>query len=156
MKLEKFMIIEDCLLEGNINHPFLDKIIKDIFDENGKESFNFIISSELIKILLEKSFKTSSKTSKTTFLSEFFFLAFRLKILTERTPINLAILEFISTVAFSKLKLILSTLDNSENVKTCLINSISSIVNDCYCTFTEDQLKYLKDVLNFNNRDISV
>ena len=145
IKLEKFLTLEACLLKlDNTDNVFVfDAFEKDILDE--KEEGEPIISAELIKILLEKSFKTSSKTSKTTFLRDFFLLAFRLTVLTERTPINLAISEFISTVAFSKLKLILSTLENSETLKASAIEMLNEIVNDSYCTFTDEQLDYLSN-----------
>lgn len=143
IKLEKFLTLEACLFNRDGTDNVFYEFEKDILDE--KEEGEPIISAELIKILLEKSFKTSSKTSKTTFLRDFFLLAFRLTVLTERTPINLAISEFISTVAFSKLKLILSTLENSETLKAAAIEMLNEIVNDSYCTFTDEQLDYLSN-----------
>lgn len=137
MKLDEFLNIESCLLT---NYGFIDGIIDGILD--GKDIF--IISAELIKIVLENSFKTESKRAKTSLLRDFFLLSFRLQVLTEGTPINLAIFEFVSTVAFSKLKLILSSnLDNRLRG----IASIIRIGTDFYCTFTEDQLDYLADAL---------
>ena len=144
MKFENFLQVEDCLLRADSGA--IDEIASDILHER-EDACNFIISSELIKILLESSFKNSLKSLKRTFLQNFFLLAFRLKVLTERTPINLSILEFISTVAFSKLKLILSTLDTSEDARICAVNSIVSIGTDPYCTFAEEQFEYLADVL---------
>jgi WD40 repeat protein len=100
----------------------------------------FIISAETIKLLLESALKVSAKNS----LIEFFLLAFRLQVLTEKTPIYSGIQEFITSVGFSRLKFLLA-----KNQDAMAVNSIVAIATDHYSTLSEDQLNYLADQIKF-------
>lgn len=141
--LDRSLQTELCLLEEDAGEldKFLDKVNAAILGESDA-SFS-IISAHLIKILLERSLKISSKS---TFLTAFFLLSFRFEVLTERTPINAGIREFSSQTAFSRLKFLLNSAANGNgNIKILsqAINSIVTIGIDCYSTLSEDQLNYL-------------
>lgn len=100
----------------------------------------FIISAEMIKSLLEKSLRSSSKS----FLVDFFMTAFRLQVLTEKTPIYSGIQEFVTTVGFARLKFLLTSV--SSNIPAA-VNSIITIGTDQYSNLSEDQLNYLGEQL---------
>lgn len=104
--------------------------------EEQEELVVSIISAETIKLLLESTLKSSAKN----FLIEFFLIAFRLQVLTEKTPIYSGIQEFITSVGFSRLKFLINKYQEARAV-----NSIISIATDPYSTLSEDQLNYLSD-----------
>lgn len=104
-----------------------------------QESYS-IISAETIKLLLESALKSSAKN----FLIEFFLIAFRLQVLTEKTPIYSGIQEFITSVGFSRLKFLINKYQDARAV-----NSIISIATDPYSTLSEEQLNYLSDQIKY-------
>lgn len=113
-----------------------------LFDKNGTQEI-CIVSAGLMKSLLEESLKTS-------LLTDFFHTAFRLQVLTCKTPMETGIIEYLKCVGYPRLKYYINQSLLTDTPASTIVKTLTcalKIITDPYSTLSSDQLDYLLEKL---------
>ncbi len=114
--------------------------LKECILQEEEAALQAVVCVEPIKDLLEILIKQDS-------LIDFFAVAFRLHLLTSKTPFNSGLSEFISAVSFPRLKAHLKRAQAKPfTAGPSAIRTLLSVLADPFCAFGVDQMNVLAEL----------
>jgi hypothetical protein len=114
--------------------------LQELILTESEEALQAIVGVEPVKDLLESLIRRDC-------LITFFAVAFRLHLLTAKTPFNSGLCEFVSAVAFPRLKALLKrALSKPFTAGPTAIRTLLTILADPFCAFGGDQLQVLSEL----------
>lgn len=133
-------VIQQLTFTG-VNLPDSDESLQEAILSEAAQVLQSIVCVEPVKRLLESLLQDDRS------LCDFFAVAFRLLLLTAKTPFHSGLSEFISGVGFTRLKTLLRrALAKPFTCGPGAIRSLLTIIGDPFCAFGVEQMTVLVEL----------